>query len=707
MTGQATSPFFTTLEEAAEAPRPFESSETYKANKKYVLGKLATLQSTHRPFGLANTLSERYVIDVSKEESDFSKTHAKAYSVTDLKAPGSAFIGYVVDPHYPHRESVLQKLRDQHHPHLVDLVDAGVVHIEPWQSNRFVVVYVRPMGVSLASLLESGQYYKPSEVMKRIVVPIAAVLHKLSALGINHGGINPQNIFVSQTGIMLGECIAEPAGSSQPLSYEPIEHLQAMPEARGNGTIASDMYALAMLTLDATGELGSRKQLTRSQLIAALLTRGSYNFFVNESNFSVQVIDFFRAVLLENASERWNTEQLILCAGGKRYNLIPPTMPRDSNRPHHYDNTDYYSLRALAQAFCNDSEKAMANIREVKLLKWLETMSYRPEVSAAMEKVCSRARRMSISSAQRYEMVARATSALDPQSPIRYKDISAHPDHFSLLILHALMKGNHALISTFQEMMQADMITYWRDLDPAHANRLEWEPEVIRIVSKYTSVGFGSERLMYEMNPSLPCMSNAYLPYYAMNAKALLLVLDSDAAGGKEPPLHDRHLMAFIAARAHIRKEVKIAEFRDYPELYQSRTLQSLVILARAQEKTKTTPLHGLSAHTMLHISEMVELFHSRDIRASLSRDLQMVLPKGNLAYLLRVLHNREYLANDQNGHAMAKERFSRNQFRLIELQDKRKLQHRAEEKGLYTAFFISLMILMAVSLEMMAQYSH
>ncbi len=706
-TAQATSPLFSTLEEAAEAPRPFESSETYKANKKHALAKLAALQPTHKPFGPANTLAERYVIDVSQEEVAFSKMHAKAYRVTDLKTPGLSLIGYVVDPLHPHRDSALQKLREAHHPHMIDLIDGGVVHIEPWQANRFVVIYNRPAGVPLASLLEAGQYYKHSEVMKRVIVPIAAVLHKLSALGLNHGGINPQNIFVSGAGIVLGECIAEPSGGMQPLWYEPIEHLQAMPEARGNGTVASDMYALAMLALDATGELNNRKTLTRTQLIALLLAKGSYNLFVNEGSFSGQVIDFFRGVLLETASERWNTEQLILCAGGKRYNLIPPTLPRDSNRAHHYENVDYYSLRSLSHAFAADSEKAMVNIRETKLLKWLETMPYRLDMRSAMEKVCARARRLGSAGSGRHEMVARATSALDPQSPIRYKEISAHPDHFSLLMIHALMKNNHALISTFHELIHTDMLLFWRELDHAHGSRLEWDPDVIRTVSKHTSTGFGPERMMYELNPSLPCLSGPYLPYYAMNAKSLLLILDSDAAGGKEPPLHDRHMMAFIASRAGIRKEVKIPEFKDYPEMYHSKTLQSLVILAKAQEKTRAVPLHGLSAHTMLHVSEMVELFHSRDIRASISRDLQMVLPKGNLAYLLRMLHNREYLANDRNGHRMAKERFTRNQVRLVELQDKRVLHHRSEAKGLYTAFFISLMILMAVSLEMMARYSH
>jgi eukaryotic-like serine/threonine-protein kinase len=690
MTAQQAAPLeFTTLEDAVAESRPFESSETYKANKKYVVGKLGALQASHRPFGVANLLNNRFMVDVSREEGTFSKTYAKAYAVTDTTAQGAALVGYVIDPNHPHREAVLQKLKEQHHPHLMDLVESGIVFIEPWQANRFVILY-----------------YKPSEVMKRLIIPVAAALYKLDALGINHGGIHPRNIFISPAGVVLGECITEPAGASQPLLYEPIEHLQAMPQARGNGAIASDMYALAMLALDAVGELATRKHLTRGQLVSLLISKGAYHCFVNEGIFSGQIIDFFRATLIENADERWGTEQLLLCAGGKRYNLIPPAMPRDSNRAYHFDGGDYATLRALSQAFSVDAEKAFSALRDVKLMKWLETMPYRTETKAAMEKICSRARRLSATNSQLHELVARACSALDTQSPMRYKDISAQPDHFSLLMLHAIMTGDAPLIATFQELLTADMVVFWRDLHPTHFSRLGWDAEVVRMVVKHHSLGFGAERLMYEMNPSLPCMSSAYLPYYAMNAKTVLLILDSDAATGKEPPLYDKHLMAFIAARAGIRKEVKIAEFKDYPELYNSKPLQSLVILARAQEKTRTIPLHGLTGHAAMHIIEMIELFHSRDIRASLSRDLQTVLPKGNLAYLLRVLHNRDYLSNDKSGYALAKDRFSRNHLRLVSLQDRRTLQRRADEKGLYTAFFISLMILLAVSLHMLTTHS-
>jgi eukaryotic-like serine/threonine-protein kinase len=567
-----------------------------------------------------------------------------------------------------------------------------------------VIIYTKPEGGTLAALLESGQVFKPSEVMKKLIMPLAVVLNKLETLGITHGCINPRNIFVTAGGLVLGDCVAEPAGSMQPLIYEPIEHLLAMPEARGNGRIASDMYALAMLTLDAMGELSNRKQLTRTQLIALILARGSYNLCVNEGLFPSQLVDVFRGILIENAAERWTTEHLILCVGGKRYNLVPPNTPRDSNRPHSFDGVEFYTLRSLACAYGEKVDKAIENIRDPKLMKWLEIIPYRNDAKEGMEKIVQRARRTSPTSSQRHEIVARAIATLDPQSPLRYKEIAAQPDHLSQLSIHCITTHDLQTQAMLAEMMLADLLIFWRDLAPSNFKALPWDAEVVRLLVRYHSIGFGAERLMYEMNPTMPCLSKPYLPYHVTNAKTMLQVLDYEACNGKALALHDRHLMAFIAARAGIRKELKLTEFKDYPALYNSSALQAIVILARAQEKTKVGALHGVCTQAMLPIIELIESFYSVNVRESFSADLQTVLPKGNLSYLVRVLHNHEYIVRDREGYGLAKEKYARNTRRLHQLQDKRALFARAQEKGLRTAFCLSLMLLFGVCFHVVTQ---
>jgi hypothetical protein len=70
------------------------------------------------------------------------------------------------------------------------------------------------------------------------------------------------------------------------------------------------------------------------------------------------------------------------------------------------------------------------------------------------------------------------------------------------------------------------------------------------------------------------------------------------------------------------------------------------------------------------------------------------------------VLHNRDYIVRDQQGYGMAKEKYLRNVRRLSHLQDKKLLVKRAQEKGLRTAFGISLLILFGVCFGLLTQFT-
>jgi eukaryotic-like serine/threonine-protein kinase len=697
----STKPF--SFEAAAALPRVFEVSDTYKANKKYVTDKAGQINVVYQHFTHANLLQERYEIDVSREVSAFSKRHAKAYHVTDKQLPSRKCIGYVVDYYHPHRHTALGKLREVHHPHLIELVEAGIVFIEPWKANRFVIIYEQPEGVSLASLLEQKQFYKPSEIMKRLIAPIAAALQKLEASEVHHGNINPDNIFISPTRVILGDCLAEPAGLMQPDIYEPLEHIQAPPDVRGNGTMASDMYALAIIALDVMNVLGSRKQLTREQLLSVLLTRGSYNSFVlQEQMMPLSVVDFLRGVLIETPSERWKPDHIMLAAGGKQFNLIAPNIPQDSKRTQSFEGVEHTTMRALAYAFRASPDAACNTLRDPKFIKWLETIPYQAETKDRMEKVSQRMRRITASSAQRHELLARAISILDPDGPIRYKELSVHPSHLPLFLCQLMRSADMNQRSLLQELLTADLIVFWRELRPSHFHSLGWDPEAIRSVLRFHSLGFGIERLMYEMNPAMSCLSQDYLPYYATNAKTLLQILDSTAMQHEQSPFLDRHIMAFISARAGIRKEVPMKEYKDYPEIANHLELKSIIMLAVIQEKTKAGALHGLSCRASLVIIECIEAFRSRDVRASLSRDMKIALPKGSLGLLVRILQNKDYLNKDTMGYQVAAVQFRKNASTLIHLRDKRSMSTKALKRGLSVAFLISLMILFGVSYHML-----
>ena len=67
--------------------------------------------------------------------------------------------------------------------------------------------------------------------------------------GLTHRAIRSDNLFFRDAAdgpATLDECLSAPPGRNQPDAFEPIESAMAWPHGRGDGTLASDMFALGV-----------------------------------------------------------------------------------------------------------------------------------------------------------------------------------------------------------------------------------------------------------------------------------------------------------------------------------------------------------------------------------------------------------------------------------------------------------------------------
>jgi serine/threonine protein kinase len=694
-------------QEKKEVSEPqLTDSFTYQQNRKAILAALQTIPVNYQPFGQPNLVKDRYQIEPHKELSEFHRTHAKAYAARDVQHPEKEYVAYVCAPYFPARHGVVQALKGQHIRHVLELIEAGIAFIEPWQENRMVLIYERPQGVTLESVITQQPYCSPIDAVKQIVVPIAAAMAKMASSGVVHGSINPRNIYVHEKNLVLGECAAEPASMDHPAIYEPLERLSAEDGLRGVPTRESDIYALAVLVLDACGFLGNKKLLTRQQLLPAYYARGAYNVLVDETAVPYQLLDMMRGALTDNPTERWGMEQLVNFAAGKKYNLIPVNAPRDTTRAYPFAGTDYVTLRSLAYGYTTQWDSSIASIKDVKFVKWMDTITYKNDMKEKIERMHVRASRSAAKGKGADEIIAKTITTLDPYGALRVKQTALTASALPYALCVAFKDGDLGKQLALREIVEFELAGYWRDAHDYNYSKLSYSPEVIRALLQVQSAGFGMERVLYEVNAELPCMSRNYARYYALNVKTMLMVLESVAKEkAAHDKLYDKHLLAFIAARANINKEVKIKDFRDYPELQNNNELSSIVLLAMAQEKAKIESLPALCCWAGLRVAEMIEHFHSYEVRQHFSRDIQAILPRGRLSYLVRVLQNRDYIMRDVQGHQKAIATFQRNTARIAQFRDKAAIKRRAERGGLRVALGVSLSILCVVTYIVMAKY--
>jgi serine/threonine protein kinase len=687
--------------------KSIKESVTYQNNRNNILATLQMAQVKFQPFGNPNILHDKMQIMVDKPLPEYNRAHAKAYSGLDLNDPNKQVVALVVESYFPYRSNVVSGLKGQNIPNMADLLDAGVVFIESFGENRMVLFYEKPMGEKLIDFLAKQKMSSYSEVIRLVVSPIAAVLMRLQAANIAHGAINPQNIYIQDGVLTLWDCAAEPCGYDQPDIYEPVERLVAKSGMRGEPNLISDIYALAILVLDCLGLIEGKKNFTHLQLYPAYIQKGAYAVVVDENKLPSQFNDLMRGVLCDNPLERWGLETILAFIGGKRFNLIPLNPPRDTARPLSFAGADYSSLRSAANAFFLNPELAIKTISDNKLSKWVDTLLQRnDDLREDIKKMQQRAERTPSKSRACDEIVAKTISTLDPFSAIRYKKMAVAATSLPQAFCESFKNGDLAGQLLLREMIDAELAGYWRDLHDNNARQLKWNPEEARLLLQNNAACFGIERVLYDLNPSLPCLSRNYLKYNSLSAKHMMLVLEGLAKEKSETDsLYDKHLISFLASRAGIKKDLPLGNFHGYAAFVSSNELKAIATLAIVQNKLKIESLPALSCWAALKIADLVEQFHGFEVRKAISRDLQAVLPKGNLLYLLKILQNSEYFGRDMGGHAAALQIFARNEIKIKQLRNKDKIENRANEIGEKIALSGGLLLLIFMFYVVGAKY--
>lgn len=236
--------------------------------------------------------------------------------------------------------------------------------------------------------------------------------------------------------------------------------------------------------------------------------------------------------------------------------------------------------------------------------------------------------------------MARVCTALDPLAPVRYNDMAVAIDGFGTALVAAFC--GRGSVQAIAQALSFRLPQFWLSaqaaLRPEHAVILK-SVERLRLYLDDRRPGFGVERLLYELNPGLHCLSPAVEPDYIVDPREFLDALERAAKAGKlSDAVIDRHAAAFIAARFRGAGTDWHDELGSHDP--QRRTLGTLQVLARLQEASGSVAMPALGERLARLLPPLVDRYHNRPFRARLKEKLAKAAPKGNFAELLLLLDN-------------------------------------------------------------------
>lgn len=613
----------------------------------------------------AATLKNRFLIFPSMPLPDLDAPKASAYAVEDRREPGRHLYALICTPGLPTRTRAMGELRNQTVHGLIPLVDFGPLHWSPLGQSCQVVIFERPMGGRLLDVF-SDQVSKINEyeLGRLIIEPIAQALVELLGMDIPHRAIRLDNLYFmdkERRELVLGECVTSPPGYDQPKIYEPLDRAMTMPAGRGFGNTDDDIYALGVLAVFLLQGYNPVAKVEADELIAVKAEIGSYQCLCGKERIPLPLIEPLRAMLSDDAKERWNLEAMELWLSGQKKTPIQRRPAPKPKTAYKFAGRDHMTPRTIAYFFSKNVADAAKAIKSGKLELWLRQSLGLPDMADSLSSTVAMTKVHEGSPDGSDDvLVSKVCMRLDPTAPLRFKGFSFMVDGFGpALAIEYLRKGNFQIPG---EILARDLLGYWFACQAPVTPDLTAQDrsfQSLRGFAKINEMGFGLERCLYELNRSLPCQSELLQQSYVDHIEEMLPALDAAAehADKRSRPM-DKHIAAFVATHFKFDIAPHLKALGDPKE--ETSLIGMLSLFALMQWRMSKDPLYGLSSWLGGLLQPAIGTYHSRTTRQTIEQEIPALVRQGSLPELFDLIDNAERRTKDDDDFEEAQVEFAR-----------------------------------------------
>ena len=601
----------------------------------------------------------------------------RAYGASDRRDASRRLLAVQVPPGVAPRARLLTGQFALPVAHTVMPIDHGPGRDPAGQEAWFIVCPALP-GPALTA---APAPWAEADIIHSLMLPAAAALEVLSERGVTHRAIRPDNVFRAGPGekAVLGPFWASPPAHAQPAACEPPYSAMCVSGGAGEGSIADDVYALGVTMLWCA--LGGAAAWPDAQRMVPLqLELGSLAALAGATRLSGTMTDLLRLMLADDPDHR-PPPSLLLDPVQARSRRLATRQPQRAQRPLQIGPHTAWSTRDLTYAIACEPERSIPLIKTGAVDRWLRRMLNDAQAAVRLEDVThAHAEEIETESARTDALlIMRAVAVLDPLAPLVWRGVALFPDGVgtALAAAHAAGEAANAVAAALEELVGCDAISLW----PGCAARRR-DPEALKqaardcrnLLATRGQAG-GVRRLIYSLNPLLPCASPLLAGHIAARPSDLLPALEAAAAAAdrKRPPM-DAHIAAFIAATGD---PPLLAELGSIDNMAGPRERMAVLgFFGRLQLRLHPAPLPGLAA--WLLECGLIDLtsWQSLATRKTLADRLSAEAKAGQIAAMVLLLRNDAAQTADRAGAEQALARMAAIAAELAQLQGGAK--HRA-----------------------------
>lgn len=628
-------------------------------------GENAPVPESQSAFG------DRYEVIMASPLPEFSTYGGDAFAVKDRDKSGNDCYALVHHPAVPVRNEVYKTLQSKPVPNLVCPLERGLMNlvVDGRRLQRLVTILGRPTGGPLMG--PDGKLnprVNANRLRQNVALSILKAITALHKRGFIHRSIMPTNIYFSTPSsddVVLGECYSVPPGYMQPFGMETLDLALADATGRGAGDVDSDYYQMGA-TLQALyfGEMvwGGRD---RDSMLMARINQGSFWALGGGREIPGALGSLIRGLTADEPEERWGAEDVLDWFEGvgkpKRTTMRAWSM----SRPTTFKGVAVVDRRLLANAFSRDPAEAASFLKSVDFPSWVQ-MSFREDVlSERLESLLNVKPDSGFGGmrADDYKMVARVCMFLHPTGPLHYKGKSLFLDGIPSMVAEAFSRDDRETLSAIVDMLDGKFLQTITDICEIQGVKFGKQASELRRIMAHASskqLGKGMERVLYELNPILPCVSLRFSNVWIGSIIQMMRALERIAANSNARNiLLDRHLAAFCATHGvDLEREFNnLAAAQHNPAKFNSLSLNFFGLL---QERCKMETLPHLTSKLVDGLAPAVKGLKNKKRREAVQAALDKSKKGGDIGKLCTEVNMIKVQAEDAREFAQARTLVSR-----------------------------------------------
>ena len=593
-------------------------------------------------------LKERYTIDFSSPITWLDNNGAKAYKVEDKINDKKELFALVCNNYTAPRSSLLPYMKSIDHPSILKLLEYGVIDNKKDHSKNMALIYEVPQGGRVFDIEGNYSLKNQPEKFKTILLSILSAIDVLKGYGITHRAIRPDNIYYkdeTRERLVIGDCIASFPAYYQPSTSEPIESLMAQKEGRGNGSDKDDIYAAGVLSLQLYLGHSLMEDLSTLEILRLKLKKGSYQALLGNDKISAHYATLFKGLLNDDADERWNYTQTYNLLEGKPGNT-PQTNVERPKKSLTINNEKVYNIKEIAYALLQDPEEGYELLKAGKISDWIKNGLENEKLNTQIEKLIH----TNIDNQTNRELlISKLCIMLVPQLPIKYKTLCVFPGGLPKSIFLAIK--NKENLNIYYELFNSDLIKLWyqeQNSIRAPINVGEFKSYISR-----RDLGYGIDRIMYDFDEDLPCISPLLGEEFVNSAPRILRALDHTYEHQKVTSMpYDHNIMAYLRCKMGKKIDGILTDLNTGREALQASAI--LRLYTDMQNKYGPSQLPNLAKWLVSACMLTIKSYHNIKYQKYLEREVLKIHKNGKLYEITDIIENEEARQKDGIDYANA-----------------------------------------------------